>query len=156
VSRKSDDRIVERGDFAKLRLAVEYLPLADPTHPENETRAHSRAQLRKVARGIAEHGFVVPVTVYGDEVVATGNARVRAAKLAGLTEVPVIRLEHLSEEQARLFAIADNKLLEGGEWNSDASSIEFAAIAIAAPSIDLGRSGFTIGAARTCWSAPYQ
>jgi hypothetical protein len=51
----------------------------------------------------------------------------------------------MTDEQARMFATADNKLFEGGERNTDALRIEFDEIALAAPGIDLGSSGFTIG-----------
>ena len=137
--------LVSARNFAGVRLNIEYLSPERLQHPANETRTHSKVQLRKLARGLAEHGFVVPVCVHGENIIASGNARVRAARLIGLAEVPVIRLEHLTSEQARLFAIADNKLAEGSAWNADALRIEFAEIALAAPAIDLGSSGFSIG-----------
>jgi DNA modification methylase len=82
--------------------------------------------------------------VYGDNVIASGMARWEAATLLRLVEVPVIRVEHLTEEQARLFAIADNKLAEGVEWDFDALRIEFEQISIVSPEIDLDSSGFCI------------
>jgi hypothetical protein len=62
----------------------------------------------------------------------------------GLSEVPVIRASHLSDEQMRLFALADNKLAEGAEWVIDAVRAEFAEIAMVAQAIDLDSSGFCI------------
>jgi DNA modification methylase len=143
--RSKSSLLQSASNYAGVKLGIEYVPLDQLQHPANETRTHSKAQLRKIARSIAEHGFVVPVCVYGANIIATGNARVRAAKIAGLVDVPVIRLEHMTDEQARMFAIADNKLIEGGEWNTDALRIEFDEIALAAPGIDLGSSGSTIG-----------
>ena len=132
-------------NFAGIRVQVEYLPTDQLRPADNVTRRHTRVQLRKLAQGIAEHGFIVPVTVYGANIIASGHARWEAAKLAGLSEIPTIRLEHLTDEQARLFAIADNKLTEGGTWDLDALRIEFAAIQVTAPTIELDSSGFTIG-----------
>src|SRR5208282_5855984 len=48
---------------------------------------------------------------------AAGHGRLEAAPLAGLTEVPVIRLEHLSEQQAKAYTLADNKLTDRSSWD---------------------------------------
>lgn len=131
-------------NFAGLQLRIEYLPINSLKAGPNRTRKHSRRQLKELARAIREHGFLVPVVIYGDNVLATGNARVEAAAAAGLSEVPVVRADHLSDEQMRLFALADNKLAEGAEWDLDAVRAEFADIAVIAPELDLDSSGFCI------------
>jgi DNA modification methylase len=125
-------------------LQIEYVSIDTLRAGPNQTRHHTRTQLKKLARSIHEHGFLVPVVVYGDNVIAAGNARVAAAKLKGMREVPIIRAEHLSDEQMRLFAMADNKLAEGVEWDFTALAAEFADIAMAAPDLDQGASGFSI------------
>ena len=132
-------------NFAGLKIAVEYVSIARLKQPPHATRRHAKQQIRRIARSIVEHGFVVPITVYADYVIASGAARVAAAGIAGLTDVPVIRIDHLTDEQARLFAIADNKLAEGASWDLDALRIEFGEITLAAPEIDLDSSGFSIG-----------
>jgi len=77
--------------------------------PENE-RKHSKKQIRQIARSLNEFSFVIPVAVDAQKNIVCGHARVKAAKLLGLSEVPTIRLEHLSPEQIRAFRITDNKL----------------------------------------------
>ncbi len=129
---------------AALRLQIEYISIDALKAAPNQVRRHTQTQLRRIARSIHDHGFLVPVVIHGENLIATGNARVAAAKLGGVLEVPVVRAEHLSSEQMRLFAIADNKLAEGVEWIIPALAIEFAEISLAAPNLDQDQSGFSI------------
>ena len=46
-----------------------------------------------------------------------GHGRLLAARQLGLTEIPTIVMDHLSEAQKRAFMIAENKLTENAEWN---------------------------------------
>ena len=84
--------------------------------PENE-RKHSKKQIRQIARSLNEFSFVIPVAVDAQKNIVCGHARVKAAKLLGLSEVPTIRLEHLSPEQIRAFRITDNKLALNATWD---------------------------------------
>ena len=99
-------------------LAVEYLPVAVLKLNEQNPRSHSDKQLGQIATSIRSFGFNVPVLVDAQLRVIAGHGRVLAAKLLGITEVPAIRLEHLSEHQIRAFTIADNKLTENAEWDN--------------------------------------
>ena len=42
-----------------------------------------------------------------------------AAKKLGLSQVPVVILDHLSEAQKRAYIIADNKLAENAGWDEE-------------------------------------
>ena len=66
---------------------------------------------------MAQFGWTVPVLVAGDGEVIAGHGRILAATQLGLTEAPVIVLDHLSEAQRRAYRIADNKLTELGAWD---------------------------------------
>ncbi len=127
-----------------LRLTLEYVPIDSLKTVERVLRHRKRRQIKQIGRSIQDHGFLVPLVVRKDNTVVTGNARLAAAKLIGLREVPIIRDEHLSAEQSRLFAIADNKLAEGVVWDLGALAIEFAEIALDVPELDQDRSGFSI------------
>jgi len=59
----------------------------------------------------------VPVLVDSQGNVLAGHGRILAALLLGWTEVPVIFVDHLSENQARAFMIADNRLTENSVWD---------------------------------------
>lgn len=131
-------------NFAGLRLQIEYISVDRLSAGPNAVRNHSQRQIRRLARSISDHGFLVPIVIYGKDTVAAGWGRVLAARLLGLREVPAVRTEHLTDEQMRLFAIADNKLGEESSWDLDALRAEFADIAIAAPELDQDSSGFSI------------
>lgn len=58
-----------------------------------------------------------PIVVNSDMMVLGGNMRLKACHEAGLTEVPVLKAEDLTEEQQREFIIKDN--VGFGEWDWD-------------------------------------
>lgn len=59
----------------------------------------------------------MPILVDADHKVIAGHGRSLACRQLGRAEVPTIRLEHLSEAQARTFMIADNRLTEIAGWD---------------------------------------
>jgi hypothetical protein len=76
----------------------------NPTNP----RKHSRQQIRKLERDMRKNGFINPILITQDGEVMAGHARLEASKLAGLSEVPVIRLS-FTKAQAMARNIWDNK-----------------------------------------------
>ena len=80
-------------------------------HPQN-ARTHSKKQIRQIAQSIEEFGFTNPVLIDGKNNILAGHGRVEAAKLAGLAEVPCVRLSHLTLAQKRAYILADNRLAE--------------------------------------------
>src|SRR6266436_2789583 len=101
--------------ISELRIehvAIERLKL-DPRNP----RVHSDRQVKQIAGSIKAFGFNVPVLADQDGNLLAGHGRVYAARRLGLRQIPVIRLEHLTPEQARAFSIADNRLSETSSWN---------------------------------------
>src|SRR5512144_2294631 len=93
---------------------IEHWPVARLKPYERNPRMHSDAQVTKVAASIASYGWTVPLLVTEDGEVIAGHGRLLAAQHLGLTEVPVIRLSHLSPEQVRAYRVADNQLLLAG------------------------------------------
>jgi DNA modification methylase len=98
-------------------LLIERLPVGalklDPRNP----RHHSDRQIRQIARSIKSFGFNVPILIDRNGKVVAGHGRAEAARMLGLEEVPIIKLEHLTESQAKAFMIADNRLSETSEWD---------------------------------------
>src|SRR4029077_4075685 len=78
----------------------------------------------------------------GSSRVIAGHGRLQAAQLLGLTELPTICIEHLSEEQAKAFAIADNKLTENSTWNRDLLGEQLKALSEAELDFDVEAIGF--------------
>jgi len=76
--------------------------------PRN-TRAHSKSQIELIARSIDRRGFISPLGVK-DNIVYIGNGRFKAALMRGISRVPIIRLDHMSDAEMRAYAIDDNKL----------------------------------------------
>lgn len=80
-------------------------------------RTHTRRQKEQLARAIKRFSFTVPVVVDEDGVILAGHARVEAAQMLGMTEIPTIRLADMSEADKRAYVIADNKLAENAGWD---------------------------------------
>jgi DNA modification methylase len=85
----------------------------DPRNP----RRHTAKQIRQIAESIRSFGFNVPILVDTDHKVIAGHGRLLACRQLGRAEVPTIRLEHLSDAQARAFMIADNRLTDIAGWD---------------------------------------
>ena len=92
-------------------------------NPAN-SRTHSKQQIRQIANSIERFGFASPILVDKNDTVVAGHGRLEAAKLLGIVEVPTIRLEDLSPDQVRAYAIADNRLAEKAGWDSSILAIE--------------------------------
>ncbi|MBL8658849.1 MAG: site-specific DNA-methyltransferase [Rhodospirillales bacterium] len=92
----------------------------------NNARTHSADQIAKIAGSLAEFGWTTPVLVADDGEIVAGHGRVLAAAHLGLSEVPVIRLSHLSPAQVRAYRIADNRLAELAGWDDELLAIELA------------------------------
>lgn len=88
-------------------------------NPENP-RTINNDKLRKLVKSIREFPEMLeirPVVVDKNNIVIGGNQRFRAALSAGLTEIPVIKADELTEEQRKQFIIKDNANM--GEWDWD-------------------------------------
>ena len=80
--------------------------------------------MAQVAGSIAEFGFVNPILVGPDGVIVAGHARLAAARVLKLADVPVIVLAHLTETQRRALVLADNKLAENAGWDEEMLRVE--------------------------------
>lgn len=81
-----------------------------------------------VANSIREFGFKVPIVVDKNNIIVAGHTRFKAAKKLGLQEVPVIVADDLTEEQAKAFRLADNKVGEVATWDADLLGEELSSI----------------------------
>lgn len=82
---------------------------------EKNAKKHPKKQVEQVAASIKEFGFNQPIVIDKKGVIIVGHGRLEAAKLLGMTDVPVIEVD-LTEEQAKAYRLADNKLNES-EWD---------------------------------------
>jgi DNA modification methylase len=98
-------------------LSVEQWPIARLLPYVANARTHPDEQVAQIAGSIAEFGFNVPCLVDDRGVLIAGHGRIVAAKRLGLKQVPVIRLGHLTDAQARAFRLADNRIALNAGWD---------------------------------------
>ena len=103
-------------------------------------RTHSKEQIMQLRSSLREFGFVNPVIVDKHLNVIAGHGRIIAAKEEGLTEIPCVFVEHLTEAQKRAYILADNRLALSAGWDEEMLALEFADLKDLG--FDLGLTGF--------------
>lgn len=96
-------------------MEVIYKPVGELIEYEGNARRND-AGVAKVAESIKEFGFLNPILIDPNNVIISGHTRLKAAKQLGLEEVPCI-VQNLSEEDAKLARIIDNKSHEYSTWD---------------------------------------
>ena len=89
-------------------------------------RTHSKEQILQLRASLREFGFVNPVIVDKDLNIIAGHGRIIAAREEGLTEIPCVFVEHLTEAQKRAYILADNRLALSAGWDEELLALEFA------------------------------
>jgi DNA modification methylase len=116
---------------------------------ENNARQHSDDQIMRIAESMREFGQVTPILVNKNRRIIAGHARWEAAKLIGLQTVAIVRIDHLTDAQIRLYTIADNKLAELATWDEAILAGEFSFLMEAELNGEIENAttitGFTIG-----------
>jgi len=120
---------------------IELWPLDRLVPYARNARTHSDAQVAQIAASIVEFGFTNPILVDSRDGIVAGHGRYMAARKLGLTEAPVIVLDHLSETQRRAYIIVDNKLALNAGWNEELLAEELAGLE--REGLDLDLIGFS-------------
>jgi DNA modification methylase len=123
-------------------LTVVYQPISILRPYSGNARTHSKHQIRQIAKCIREFGFTNPVLIDRHNRIIAGHGRVEAAKLLGMTEVPTICLENLSEQQIQAYVIADNRLAEKAGWDKSILAIELQHLLTINADFDITLTGF--------------
>lgn len=118
------------------------LPIGEIRPYEKNPRKNENA-VKYVKESIRQFGFKVPIVIDSNRVIVCGHTRLLAAKSLGLTEVPCIMADDLTDDQIKAFRLADNKVGEFAEWDLDLLGDELDAIADASD-IDMGDFGFDL------------
>ena len=125
----------------KTKLKVETIKLAEIKPYRMNAKKHPPEQIEQIAKSIEEFGFNDPIAIWGEEnVIVEGHGRYLAAKKMGMTEVPVVRLDHLNDEQRRAYTLVHNQLTLNSGFDLETLNFEIDAI----KSFDLGEYGFTM------------
>ena len=121
-----------------MELKIEYLPIKALKPYEKNTRKHQKKDVDNIAKSIEKFGMNDPIGIWKDNIIVEGHGRLLACKQLGMTEVPCVRLDHLTDEQRREYAIAHNATAELSEWDLDILPDELA-------DLDLGDFDFDFG-----------
>lgn len=124
------------------KIKIEQVALDKLVPYARNSRTHNADQVAQIAASIKEFGFTNPVLIDETGGIIAGHGRVAAARVLELTEVPCIRLSHLSETQKRAYVIADNKLALNAGWDYELLSLELGDLNES--SFDLALTGFSI------------
>jgi ParB-like chromosome segregation protein Spo0J len=114
--------------MASNALHIEYVALTALSDNPRSARRHSKKKVAELADSIRRLGFNVPLIINAENLVLAGHARLAAAKLVGMDEVPVVRVTHLSEVEARAFMLADNKFGLNASWDFEVLADELKAL----------------------------
>lgn len=119
-------------------LKIEMLPVDALNEYEGNARQHGETDIAAIKASIEKFGFNDPIGIWGENIIVEGHGRLMAAKDLGMTEVPVIRLDHLTEEERRAYGLVHNKTAELSMWNFEKLDLELAGI----KSFDMTQYGF--------------
>ena len=106
----------------------------------NNARTHSPEQITKLRSSLREFGFINPVLIDRKYNVLAGHGRIAAAKEEGITEVPCVFVEHLSEAQKKAYILADNRMAMDAGWDTDLLLVEMESLKDMG--FDIGMTGF--------------
>ena len=120
-------------------IRIEYVKIESLIPYQNNARKHSDADTDAIMKSIQEFGFNDPIGVWKD-IIVEGHGRLIAAKRLGMEEVPIIRLDHLTDEQRKAYALAHNKTAELSSWDFDVLDAELQELS----DIDMSQFGFEL------------
>ena len=123
----------------KQDIQIQMMPVQDLEEYENNTRQHGQIDIDAIKESIEAFGFNDPIGIWSERnIIVEGHGRLAAANALGMEEVPCIRLDHLTDEERKAYAIAHNKTAELSKWNFAELNLELAGI----KSIDMTKLGF--------------
>ena len=122
-----------------MELKIEYLPIKAMKPYEKNTRKHQKKDVDNIAKSIEKYGMCDAIGIWGEQnIIVEGHGRMLACKQLGMTEVPCVRLDHLTDEQRREYAIAHNATAELSEWDLDILPDELAELDLSDFDFDFG------------------
>lgn len=119
-------------------LKIEYVPIGSIKPYEKNAKLHPQEQIEQIKKSIEEFGNCDPIGVWNGDIVE-GHGRYEALKQLGVDNVPIIRLDHLTDEQRRAYALVHNKLTMNSPFDDGILSEELDNI------LDIDMSMFDLG-----------
>lgn len=119
------------------QLKIEYVPIGSIKPYEGNAKLHPEEQVEQIKKSIVEVGFRDPIGVWNG-VIVEGHGRYIAAQELGMKEVPVIRLDDMTDEQRKAYGLIHNKLTMNSDFDFDKLQEELDAL----NDIDMSQFGF--------------
>ena len=122
-----------------MELKIEYIAVDDLKPYDKNNKKHEDFDIGEIAKSISKYEMIDPVGIWGkDNTIVEGHGRVLACKQLGIDKVPCIRLDHLTDEQRREYAIVHNKSQELALYDFDNLADELADIDLSDFDFDFG------------------
>ncbi|WP_296721622.1 ParB N-terminal domain-containing protein [Erythrobacter sp.] len=119
---------------------IEFLSVGDLKPAKRRTRKLTNDQLERVIQSIKRNGFVGAILIRDGRIV-DGHVRLEAAKQLGLSKIPCITIEHLTEDETRVLALSMSRIAETGEWDLGELKLEMGELIEL--NFDLSATGFS-------------
>lgn len=106
--------------MGKPKYITELVNIKEVKNNPNNPRLIKDDKFKKLVQSIKDFPEMLnirPIVVNEDMIILGGNMRYKACLEAGLKEVPIIKIDGLTQEKQREFIIKDN--VSGGEWDWD-------------------------------------
>lgn len=117
-------------------LKIEYIPVDDLQPYPLNTREHDDYDVGQIRKSIEQYGFNDPIGIWHDNIIIEGHGRLMAAKQLGMETVPVVRLDHMTDEQRRAYGILHNKTAELSAWDFEKLELELSDLDLSMFDID--------------------
>jgi ParB-like chromosome segregation protein Spo0J len=121
-----------------MELKIEYIAVEDLKPYEKNNKKHEDFDVGEIAKSIDKYGMVDPIGIWKGNVIVEGHGRLLACKKLGIDTVPCIRLDHLTDEQRREYAIVHNKSSELALYDFDNLADELAELDLSDFEFDFG------------------
>ena len=121
------------------KLKIEYIDINTIKPYKNNAKKHPIEQIEQIKKSIEQFGMDDPIGIWKDEIVE-GHGRLIACKELGYEEVPIIRLDHLTDEERKAYTLAHNKLTMNSDFDLDILNDELHDIL----NIDMTNFGFDL------------
>lgn len=119
-----------------MKLEIEYVDIDSIKPYEKNAKLHPEEQIEQIKKSIEQFGMDDPIGIWKDEIVE-GHGRLIACKELGYKEVPIIRLDHLTNEERKAYTLAHNKLTMNSDFDFNILDAELADL-----NIDMSDFGF--------------
>lgn len=123
-----------------MKLKIEYMSTEALKPYANNAKIHTAEQIEQIKASILEFGMNDPIAIWKNDEIIEGHGRLVACLQLGIKEVPVIRLDGLSDEQRKAYMLVHNKLTMNTDFDVDMLNVELDAI----EDIDMETFGFTL------------